>query len=213
MKKIGLGGKGMKKKLDMKQIVTYAMEFVKHEPAAMFLLRRIRSFDVHLYMQAVRSAYFSMELAKGLHMTEQEQNIIYRSALLQDVGKLQNDNTSFLNHPILSVELLQSMIIDGLIDQDAIMEHHENLDGTGYPTGLNWEKISLSGRILRVADSFASMIKFDRSNGEVNDVGHAMEELYRWGDMMYDTDLVDLIAFYYSPIAVQANKKGAISYL
>jgi HD-GYP domain-containing protein (c-di-GMP phosphodiesterase class II) len=203
----------MKKKLGMKQIVTFAKEFGKHDPAAMFLLRRIRSFDVHLYIQAVRSAYFSMELARGLNMTEQEQIIIYRSALLQDVGKLQQDNTNFLNHPVLSVELLQSMIADGLIDQDAILEHHENLDGTGYPAGLNWEKISLSGRILRIADSFASMIKFDRSNGEIHEVGQAMEELYRWGDMMYDTDLVDLMSFYYSPIAVHANKKGAISYL
>jgi HD-GYP domain-containing protein (c-di-GMP phosphodiesterase class II) len=203
----------MKKKLDMKQIISYANDFCKHEPAVSFLIRRIRSYDVHLYLQAIRTAYFSMELAKGLNMTEQEQIILYRSALLQDIGKLQHGNTSFLNHPILSVELLQSMIEDGLVDKDAILEHHENLDGTGYPNGLNWEKISLSGRILRLADSFASMIRFDRSNGEVNDVGLAMEELYRWGDMMYDTDLVDLIAFYYSPIAAQANKKGAIRYL
>jgi HD-GYP domain-containing protein (c-di-GMP phosphodiesterase class II) len=203
----------MKKKLDMKQMITYAKDFCDHEPAVSFLVRRIRSFDVHLYIQAVRSAYFSMELAKGLHMTEQEQALIYRSALLQDVGKLQHDNTNFLNHPLLSIELLQPMITDGLIDRDAILEHHENLDGTGYPKGLNWEKISLSGRILRVSDSFASMIKFDRSNGEVNDIGQAMEELYRWGDMMYDTDLVELMSFYYSPIAVHANKKGAISYL
>ncbi|QGQ98618.1 HD domain-containing protein [Paenibacillus psychroresistens] len=203
----------MNKKLDMKQMISYAMDFCRDEPAVSFLLRRIRSYDVHLYIQAVRSAYFSMELAKGLHMTDAEQAIVYRSALLQDVGKLQHDNTNFLNHPLLSVELLQPMIENGLIDRDAILEHHENLDGTGYPKGLNWEKISLTGRILRVADSFASMIKFDRSNGEVNDVGQAMEELYRWGDMMYDTDLVDLIAFYYSPLTVQANKKGAISYL
>jgi HD-GYP domain-containing protein (c-di-GMP phosphodiesterase class II) len=203
----------MKNKLDMKKINSYAMDFCKDEPAVAFLLRRIRSYDVHLYIQAVKSAYFSIELAKGLNMTSQEQKIIYRSALLQDVGKLQLDNISFLNHPILSVELLQPMIAEGLIDQDAILEHHENLDGTGYPKGLNWERISLSGRILRLTDSFASMIKFDRSNNEVNDVGQAMEELYRWGEMMYDIDLVNLIAFYYNPVAIHANKNGAIRYL
>jgi HD-GYP domain-containing protein (c-di-GMP phosphodiesterase class II) len=203
----------MKNKLDMKQMVTYATDFAKNEPAVLFLLRRIRSFDFHLYMQAVSSAYFSMELAKGLNMTEQEQKIIYRSALLQDVGKLQQDSSNFFNHPLLSAELLKSMIADGLIDADAIIEHHENLDGTGYPRGLNWEKISLSGRVLRVADSFASMINYDRSNGFISDVTLAMEELYRWGDMMYDSDLVDLLAFYYNPAAIQTTKKGAISYL
>lgn len=203
----------MKKKLDMKQMTTYATDFCKLEPSVLFLLRRLKSFDVHLYNQAVRSAYFSLKLAKGLNMTEQEQKIIYRSALLQDVGKMQQNNSNFLDHPILSVNLLQLMIEDGLIDRDAIMEHHENLDGTGYPKGIDWEKISLTGRILRVADSFASMIKFTRSNNGVNDVGLAMDELYRWGDMMYDIDLVDLLAFYYNPIAAQSLKKGAISYL
>lgn len=203
----------MNKKLDMKQMIAYATNFCKDEPALLFLLRRLRSFDVHLYIQAVRSAYLSMELAKGLNMTEQEQKVIYRSALLMDIGKMQQDSSNFLDHPVFSVNLLQSMIAEGWIDKDAIMEHHENLDGTGYPKGINWEKISLAGRILRVADSFASMIKFNRSNGESHDVGQVMDELYRWGDMMYDGDLVDLLAFYYNPIAVHSIKKGAISYL
>jgi HD-GYP domain-containing protein (c-di-GMP phosphodiesterase class II) len=203
----------MKNKLDMNQIVKYATDFVKNEPAVLFLLRRMNSFDVHLYMQAVRSAYFSMVLAKGLNMTEQEQKIIYRSALLQDVGKLQQDDSNYQKHPLLSVELLESMIADGLIDADAIMEHHENIDGTGYPRAINWEKISLSGRVLRVSDSFASMIKFDSSNSFIIEVTQAMEELYRWVDMMYDSDLVDLLAFYYNPTVIRTNKKGAISYL
>jgi HD-GYP domain-containing protein (c-di-GMP phosphodiesterase class II) len=203
----------MKQKLDMKKIISHATDFCDQEPAVLFLLRRLRSFDMHLYTQAVRSAYISMELTKGLKMTELEQKMIYRSALLQDVGKMQQDQTNFLNHPIFSVELLQSLIAEGLVDGDAILEHHENLDGTGYPNGLTWEKISLNGRILRIADSFASMLSFDRRSGHANDIVLAMEELYRWGDMMYDSDLVELLAFYYSPAALQTSKSAAINYL
>jgi HD-GYP domain-containing protein (c-di-GMP phosphodiesterase class II) len=203
----------MKQKLDMKKIVAYATEFANQEPSVLFLLRRLKSFDVHIYMQAVRAAYFSMELAKGLNMTEQEQRIIYRSALLQDIGKMQQDPSLFLKHPIFSVELLHAMITDGLVDGDAIMEHHENLDGTGYPKGLNWENISLTGRILRIADSFASMLTFDRRSGEISEIANAMEELYRWSDMMYDSDLVDLLAFNYSPAVAQSSKNDAMHYL
>jgi response regulator RpfG family c-di-GMP phosphodiesterase len=93
-----------------------------------------------------------------------------------------------------SVRLLQSLIKAGLIDKEAILEHHENLDGTGYPKGMTWESISLSGRILHITKE-------------------AMDELYRCGDMMYDSDLVDLLAFYFSPTSVPAYKKGAINYL
>jgi HD-GYP domain-containing protein (c-di-GMP phosphodiesterase class II) len=206
-------GKSMEQKLNLKKIITYATKFCNEEPSVLFLLRRLRSYDVHLYMQAVQTAYFSMELAKGLNMTEQEQKVLYRSALLQDVGKMQQDTSLFLKHPIFSVELLHSLIADGLVDRHAIMEHHENLDGTGYPKGLNWESITLSGRILRIADSFASMLSFDRRSGEVSDIANAMEELYRWSDMMYDSDLVDLLAFYYSPAVAQPSKNGAMFYL
>jgi HD-GYP domain-containing protein (c-di-GMP phosphodiesterase class II) len=203
----------MEQKLDMKKIVTYATKFCNEEPPVLFLLRRLRSYDIHLYMQAIRTAYFSMALAKGLNMTADEQKVLYRSALLLDIGKMQQNTSVFLKHPIFSVELLHSLIADGLIDGDAIMEHHENLDGTGYPKGLNWESITLSGRILRVADSFASMLSFDRRSGELSDIANAMEELYRWSDMMYDSYLVELLAFYYSPTVSQPSKNGAMHYL
>ncbi|MDB5054843.1 MAG: metal-dependent phosphohydrolase sub domain protein [Bacilli bacterium] len=120
------------------------MNFCKQDPTVLFLLRRLRSYDVHLYMQTVRTAYFSLELSKGLNLTEEEQEVIYRSALLQDVGKMQQNKTDFLNHPFYSVELLKSFIQDGLVDEEAILQHHENLDGTGYPLGLCWESISLN---------------------------------------------------------------------
>jgi HD-GYP domain-containing protein (c-di-GMP phosphodiesterase class II) len=203
----------MKHKLNMKKFITHAADFCDQEPTILFLLRRLRSFDMHLYTQAIRSAYISMELAKGLKMTELEQKMIYRSALVQDVGKMQQDQTDSLNHPIFSAALLQSLITEGLVDGDAILEHHENLDGTGYPKGLTWESISLNGRILRIADSFAGMLSFDHRSGAVDDVVFAMEELYRWDDLMYDNDLIELLAFYYSPAAVQTSKNGTMNSL
>jgi HD-GYP domain-containing protein (c-di-GMP phosphodiesterase class II) len=201
----------MNNTLSMKVMLSFANNFSKQEPAVQFLLRRIKSFDIHSYKQAVRSAFFSLQLAKGLNMSAEEQKIIYRSALLQDIGKLQQNSDFYLNHPFQSVGLLRALIKEGLIDEEAILEHHENLDGTGYPKGMTWERISLSGRILRVADCFAGMIKFDRINGEPNNLKEAMNELYRWGDMIYDSDLVDLLAFYYSPSSAPANKKGVIN--
>jgi HD-GYP domain-containing protein (c-di-GMP phosphodiesterase class II) len=203
----------MKHTLSMKKIISYADDFCDKEPTVLFLLRRLRSFEKRSYIQAVRSAYISLDLAKGLKMTQIEQKMIYRTSLLQDVGKMQRDETHFLNHPIYSVALLQSLIAKSLVDGDAILEHHENLDGTGYPKGLTWESISLNGRILRIADSFASMLSFEGGSAEVNDIVLAMEELYRWSDMMYDNDLIELLAFYYSPAAVQTSKNRTMNSL
>lgn len=197
----------MNQKLSMKTIFSHASSFINLEPAIQFLLRRIKSFDTQLYKQSLYSAYFSLQLANGLNMSAEEQKIIYRSALLQDIGQLQQDPKLHTSHPFHSVSLLQALIKQGLIDEQAILEHHENLDGTGYPQGVTWKSISLSGRILRIANSFANMITFDGGTGVPNRIKEAIDELYRWGDMIYDSDLVDLLAFYYQPASVPASKK------
>ncbi len=42
-------------------------------------------------------------------------------------------------------------------EASAIIEHHERLDGSGYPNGLRGDQISLMGRIVAVADAFDAM--------------------------------------------------------
>ena len=61
-------------------------------------------------------------------------------------------------HPLYGLEFLRE---NGLLDLDllrdswqALAQHHERLDGKGYPAGLKGDEISLIGRIVAVADVF-----------------------------------------------------------
>lgn len=61
-------------------------------------------------------------------------------------------------HPVRSMEIL---VAAGVEDRDwlaAVLAHHEHLDGSGYPSGLVGEAISLPARILRVADYYCAKI-------------------------------------------------------
>ncbi|MEO3946533.1 HD domain-containing phosphohydrolase [Gorillibacterium sp. CAU 1737] len=184
-----------------------AREFCRENPQTAFLLQRLKAHDRLVYEHSLRSAFFSLMLARGLGLPKPEQDLVYRSALLMDYGKLllaparsgqpKDGAATVLDHPLLTVGALASLIEQGLIDREAILAHHENLDGTGYPYGLVWEDITLHARILRVADGFASMTVADTRNGKMTGTAEALGELYRWSDIQYDEDLVELLCRYY----------------
>jgi HD-GYP domain-containing protein (c-di-GMP phosphodiesterase class II) len=179
--------------------------FCRNNAQTAFLLKRLNGHDGYIFEHATRCAYYALLLAQGLGFGVEEQEVIYRSALLQDVGKLQiryaqaeagQDTeavTGLLKHPLLSVELLRTLVDRGLVDGEAVAHHHENLDGTGYPYGLTWTDISLNARILHLADSFAALTAYDSRNDVTLGVEQALEELYRWSDTFYDADLVEVM--------------------
>lgn len=97
------------------------------------------------------------------------------AGLLHDVGKVELEKTVKDRGETLTVEeikyvrthstLSYAMLSDqGYSDfiLKSILYHHENYDGSGYPSNLRGEEIPLGARILRVCDAFAALIS-DRS--------------------------------------------------
>ena len=66
-----------------------------------------------------------------------------------------------LTHSTLGYELLQGRGYSDFV-LESILYHHENYDGTGYPSNLMGKDIPIGARILRVCDVFAALIS-DRS--------------------------------------------------
>ncbi len=62
-------------------------------------------------------------------------------------------------HPLASVKIMQRLDVAFNELNQAQMEHHERLDGSGYPQGFSETHISKIGRITAVADSFSAMIR------------------------------------------------------
>jgi len=68
-----------------------------------------------------------------------------------------SDMVRIKDHPILSARILKNTAILNL-DTDILMYHHENIDGSGYPRGLEGDTIPLGARLLRVVDTFNASI-------------------------------------------------------
>ena len=117
-----------------------------------------------------RVAEISMAIARQLHWSEERVQALYMAAMVHDIGKM-SVPSEILTKPsrLTSIEM---QLVQGHVDSgyqilkdipfpwpiaDMVRQHHERLDGSGYPQGLKGDEISIEGRILAVADTIEAM--------------------------------------------------------
>ena len=79
--------------------------------------------------------------------------------LLEKKGRLTEEEFDILkNHVVDSFKLLESSELSGRADlMNGVIQHHERNDGSGYPSGLEADRISTFGKVLAVLDSYDAM--------------------------------------------------------
>lgn len=79
--------------------------------------------------------------------------------VLEKEGPLQHmEMESVRQHPVIGLKLLKRLGVDSPITLHCVVDHHERLDGSGYPRKLHANQLGLAARVAAVADSFAAMI-------------------------------------------------------
>lgn len=91
-------------------------------------------------------------------------------------------------HPQAGCDILQQIDFPWPI-ATIVQQHHENMDGSGYPQGLQGDAICLEARIIRVADSLAAMTAH-RPFRRAMSLTDAFAELTRYADVHYDEQVV-----------------------
>lgn len=130
-------------------------------------------------------------LAQELEMDKGFCEEIAKAADVHDIGKMQlgkylyqKRNEIFgvkeINyirmHPKLGYELLKAKGAYSDFILDAVLYHHENFDGTGYPMNLKGNEIPFAARILRICDVFAALIS-PRAYRQAYDVETALQHM------------------------------------
>ena len=124
--------------------------------------------DRYTQDHAERVAVYARRLAMCIGLPEKEVQLITMGGMLHDLGKLALSDRIFSNrtsglsadmqsevrrHPLVGAALLKRIQCSRTV-YDAVLYHHERLDGSGYPYGLEGDAIPLSARIVSVADCF-----------------------------------------------------------
>ena len=121
-----------------------------------------------IYRHSINVAILSNLLGKWIGLDEKKIHLLTYSGLLHDIGKTKIDSKIFntnnslseddfkivKSHPLLGYNIVKEInFLDKSVAQGILM-HHERLDGSGYPLGLQDDKISQFGKIIAIADVF-----------------------------------------------------------
>jgi predicted Zn-dependent protease with MMP-like domain len=134
------------------------------------LVRALNMREQSTGRHAAAVARYARALAKELGSTEEELDIIHAAGLLHEIGKFtwpdrilhaeaieDKDLSIVKDHP------REGAILVGALDgygpaADAILYHHERVDGRGYPAGLIGNEIPLTSRVLAICCTYHTMI-------------------------------------------------------
>ncbi len=161
------------------------------------------AYDPYTAGHERRVSQIAVAIAEELGLDEEQQEGIRVACNLHDVGKI------MVPAEILSKPSRLSAIEYALVQGHAqagydilkdvafpwpvalmVLQHHERMDGSGYPQGLKGESILLGARILAVADVIEAMSSH-RPYRPGQNIERALKEISAYRDVKYDATVVD----------------------
>ena len=154
-----------------RKVVANLLSSITRSPEANLLLAQMRRFENDLMVHAVNVCVFTLVVAT-LERLDDDPTALGMGAMLHDVGKTRLPRNLILKpagytdqerrlmerHPTLGATILrQSENISELAQRIAI-EHHERIDGSGYPCGLGGAEIALASQLVTVTDLYDNML-------------------------------------------------------
>jgi putative nucleotidyltransferase with HDIG domain len=143
-----------------------------------------------------RVARYSVKLAKGMGMKDDDVRSVYFGSLLHDIGLLKfdsadtKDREKYKMHSSFGCDMVKNVYQWKDVSR-MIRDHHERYDGSGYPVGLVGEEISLGGRIIGLAEAFDVMTS-STSYKEPVSFDDAVDEIKNLAGYQFDPDVVDV---------------------
>jgi len=165
------------------------------------LIQVINVKDSYTYGHSERVVEYCLSLGAAAGLSGNELLELSYAAYLHDIGKVEisrallnkkgalaaDEMAVLRQHPVWGAEIVKPIpFLHSLAP--AILHHHENYDGSGYPDGLAGDDIPVAARIIRIADSYDAMTT-ERPYGEVRTPEEACAEIARLAGTAYDPEL------------------------
>jgi putative nucleotidyltransferase with HDIG domain len=161
--------------------------------------------DRYTALHQERVAILSQALGRRLGLSESQLEGVYLGALIHDLGKIaipsdvlnkpgaltSEERALVKTHVQVGCEILQNVDLPWPIHA-IVGQHHERLDGSGYPGGLAATAILLEARIVAVADVFQALCEY-RPYRQALGVRPALEKLEAEAGVAFDADVVSAL--------------------
>ncbi|UCV11890.1 HD-GYP domain-containing protein [Dechloromonas denitrificans] len=168
---------------------------VLRNPGALISLARLKTADDYTFMHSVAVCALMIALARQLGLDEQQTRDAGMAGLLHDLGKamipmeilnkpgkLTDEEFAIVKaHPAEGYKLLLSGNGVSQMTLDVCLHHHEKVDGSGYPEGLNSESMSLFAKMGAVCDVYDAVTS-NRPYKAGWDPAESIKRMAEWKD-------------------------------
>ena len=153
------------------QLANDAFQYKKlSEQSLLAIPRAVEAKDLYTKGHSERVAKYSEMIARKMGYSDDDAKTLYIMALMHDVGKIgipdaiinkpgaltDEEFKIIKSHPVIGADILKEVDAFEKISEIAL-NHHERVDGKGYPNGLTGNEISDEVAIVSVADAYDAM--------------------------------------------------------
>jgi HD-GYP domain-containing protein (c-di-GMP phosphodiesterase class II) len=188
----------------VEEVVDEMVESMVRNPDALMWVARLREQDITTYEHGLQVAVYLVAFGRHLGFPRAQLSQLGAIGLLLDVGKIRLPRALLEKqgpltpeefalakmHVELGLEILAETpnwspeVIEG------IAQHHERMNGSGYPRGLKGEQIGIFGRMAGVTDCFAALTK-PRPYAEAVSSYAALRSITGWGGDFFHAPLTE----------------------
>ena len=165
----------------------------------------LKEYDDYTYVHCVNTSIMATFLGIQLDLKPEELSSLALGAILHDIGKMKlpinilnkkeklttEEFNEIKNHSINGEILLKNAGITDEIVLDIVLQHHERIDGNGYPYGISGDEISKYAKIVSVCDVFTAL-SANRSYRVRFNPNDAYEFILTKYNIMFDISIVHI---------------------
>lgn len=169
----------------------------------MQMIKQVEEKDYYTHSHGNRVQDYATKIADKLGITGDKFERLMYASLFHDIGKIklsdkivsghekptEEEWKQIHMHPIYGQEIVEKSLLRNI--GEIIAQHHERLDGSGYPHGIKGEDIYLEARIISVIDTFDAMTT-DRSYSKARTINEAVNEIISGAGEKFDKKIVEL---------------------
>lgn len=188
----------------VEEVIDDMVESMVRNPDAMMWVARMRELDVSTYDHGLNVAISLVAFGRHIGYPREPLSHLGMVGLLLDVGKIKLSRALLEKNGRLTDEefaMVKNHVELGLTELhrtpnihtdvlEGIAQHHERINGSGYPQGLPGEKISIFGRMAGIADTYAAMTK-KRAYAEAASPHEVLQMLSNWSGTLFHQDMVE----------------------
>ncbi|WP_246945674.1 HD-GYP domain-containing protein [Bacillus pinisoli] len=186
-----------------RSVVQSILSELKGSKELLSLLSEVMIYDHYIFSHSFNVTLYSLSIGMELKLKEKQLEVLGLGAMLHDVGKMmistdilmkpgrltEEEFTEMKKHTVYGYKLIKDLPNVSLLSAHCALQHHERLDGSGYPRAIKGPDIHLFGKILAVADVFDAVTS-NRSYRPAMLPHEGLEMLYSGSGKHFDADII-----------------------